>query len=157
TVPTAGFLDPTFGSEAALPGRVVTDIGQGLFSAVSMVLQTDGKIVVAGGAINAGGVVNLALGRYKTDGSLDDAFGTGGKVLTDFGSSAIQSLVIQADGKIVAGGYASNGTNFEFALARYNLDGSLDDGGPADSTPGDSFGVAGEVLTDWGGSTAIKS
>ena len=51
-----------------------------------------------------------------------------GKVTTAIGSGADQawSVAIQSDGKIVAAGYSNNGSNGDFALVRYNTDGSLD-------------------------------
>jgi len=79
--------------------------------------------------------------RYNADGSLDNGFGTGGKVATSIGTSTdrIHTLAIQADGKIVAAGDSDRGaaTGVDFALARYNADGSLDNG----------FGTAGKVTT----------
>jgi uncharacterized delta-60 repeat protein len=73
-------------------------------------------------------------------GDLDPTFGTGGKVTTDFGNfEQANALIIQPDGKIVVVGVASPG-NIDFALARYETDGSLDS----------SFGVAGKVVTDFG-------
>ena len=60
------------------------------------------------------------------DGDLDTTFGTGGKVTTAIGSDdAASSVAIQSDGKIVAAGYSSTVVN-DFALVRYNTDGSLD-------------------------------
>jgi len=75
-----------------------------------------------------------------TPGDLDPTFGTGGKVTTDFGGGTDQAFAValQPDGKIVAAGQANN----DFALARYNPDGSLDN----------SFGTAGMVTTDFCGS-----
>ena len=51
-------------------------------------------------------------------GSLDNTFGTGGKVTTDFGSSddGGQSIAIQSDGKILVAGYNYNGYNSDFDL-----------------------------------------
>ena len=77
-------------------------------------------------------------------GKLDPTFGAGGKALTDFGQSdAIEGLVVQRDGKIVAAGTTQNQTTFDtsFALARYARNGSLDA----------SFGTGGKVTTDFGG------
>ena len=78
-------------------------------------------------------------------GDLDPSFGTGGKVLTDLGSASldfVSAIAIQADGKIVAAGFSSSdgGLTGDFALVRYNADGSLDG----------SFGSGGKVLTDLG-------
>lgn len=162
TVPTAGFLDPTFGSDPVWPGRAVTDLG-GNEAAQSVALQPDGKIVVAGSITTERGVIRLALLRYNPDGSLDDggpndstpgdSFGSGGKVFTDTDFRA-QDVVLQPDGRIViAGSFNSAGSGgfvLNFALLRYNPDGRLDDGGPSDSTPGDRFGSGGMVVTDFG-------
>jgi uncharacterized delta-60 repeat protein len=122
---TDGSLDATFGTG----GKVLTDMGGHWFeSAESVRVQSDGKIVVAGYAFaeSSGGPEVFALARYNSDGSLDASFGTGGKVLTGFGSDdgKAESLVIQPDGKMLVVG--TTGTTADVALARYNSDGSLD-------------------------------
>jgi uncharacterized delta-60 repeat protein len=122
-----GTLDPTFNAT----GMVLTDFtgSGGLDVALSMAIQPDGKIVAAG----------TALARYNPDGTLDPTFNATGKVLTDFNARA---LAIQSDGKIVtAGSSAANGSS-DFALARYNPDGTLDP----------TFNGTGKVLTDFSGS-----
>ena len=54
-------------------------------------------------------------------GSLDNTFGSGGKVTTPIGSGATgNSVAIQSDGKILVAGYSYNGTDNDFALVRYN-------------------------------------
>lgn len=127
-----GDLDPTFGPG----GRVLTDLGGG-DGASALVVQPDGKVVAAGGS-----TVNFALARYHPDGSLDNSFGNAGVVLADFGApSRAQALILQSDAKLVAAG--ATGDNHDFALARYNPDGSLDS----------SFGNGGLVVTDLGGGT----
>jgi len=73
----------------------------------------------------------LSLQVQVRDGDLDTSFGEGGKVFTDFFHSEdeARALAIQSDGKIIAAGSAINpdaGTKGDFALARYNVDGSLD-------------------------------
>lgn len=135
----AGELDPTFGTG----GKVTTNLGGTADGAGAVVVQPDGKIL-AGGSVDGR---DFALLRYKTDGSLDSSFGTGGIALTDFGSGAeaIKALALQPNGKIVAAG-SSNAVPFgpdDFALARYNADGTLDL----------SFGTGGKVTTDWFGNT----
>src|ERR687884_1817636 len=134
-------LDPTFGTG----GRVMTDFSGKTDVANSIALQPDGKIVLAG--MSDG---DFALARYNTDGSLDDgtandltpgdSFGTNGKVTTDFlgFADAAAKVVLQSDGKIIAAGYASDSAQnggMHFSPARYNTDGSLDDGTASDSTP----------------------
>lgn len=78
-------------------------------------------------------------------GDLDTTFGTGGKVITDFGPgniNTVDTLAIQPDGKILVAGHtqASSSSPSLIALARYNSDGTLDLG----------FGTAGKVTTDFG-------
>lgn len=130
-----GSLDPSFGSG----GRVLT---HGAFPN-ALALQPDGKIVVAGvvGPPSGGGV---ALIRYNPDGSLDPSFGSGGRVLTDFAKfDGARSLVLQADGKLVAAGFSSPRSVGppQFALQRYNVDGS----------PDLTFGTAGEAFSSFRG------
>jgi uncharacterized delta-60 repeat protein len=66
-------------------------------------------------------------------GGLDRSFGEDGRVTTLFGGSDSMSflggLAVQSDGEVVAAGATSPASvrNFKFALARYNLDGTLDD------------------------------
>ncbi|MBF8255996.1 MAG: putative delta-60 repeat protein [Anaerolineales bacterium] len=117
-----GSLDAAFGTG----GIVTTATGTGTNdSALSVAIQADGKIVAAGrsGSLDDH---DFALVRYNTDGSLDATFGTGGKATTPIGTDDwANSVVIQPDGKIVAAGYTGF-LNTDFALARYNTDGSLD-------------------------------
>ena len=89
---------------------------------------------------SAGDTVQLKL-TLPGPGDLDDTFGIGGKLTTAFNPAAseIHDVVEQPDGKIVAVGYAQNGSSRDFALARYNPDGSLDG----------TFGTGGRVLTDF--------
>ena len=85
-------------------------------------------------------------------GQLDPTFGDGGKLTTDFGSTneEARGVVVQPDGKILVAGSSFEGDNADFALARYNRDGSLDatfDGDgkvvtPNGSTSDDCFGMA---------------
>ena len=132
---TPGALDPTFGTG----GKVTTSFGPTYDFGNALAIQSDGKILMAGQAANALNY-DFALSRYNADGSLDSSFGSGGKVVTPIGSNsdAVFALVIQPDGKIIAAGYTYNGANTDFALARYNADGSLDS----------TFGSGGKVTTD---------
>jgi uncharacterized delta-60 repeat protein len=109
---------------AGQPDLVVrTGFGGANDTGNAVVLQTDGKIVMAGAAGD-----HFAVVRYNNDGSLDTSFGGTGKVITHFGArkSAATAVRIQNDGKIVVAGYSSNGFDTAFAVARYNPDGSLD-------------------------------
>ncbi len=140
-------------------------------NACDVAVQTDGKIILAGVVgSNVLGMPpragDIALVRYNRDGSLDDGgaddttlgdrFGDDGMVRTSFGASNFAfalAVAVQLDGKIVAGGEVDPeppGPRGDFVLVRYNQDGSLDDGGLTDSTPGDQFGPNGTVRTDFG-------
>ena len=135
----SGSLDTGFGKS----GIVTTSIGSGDDAAHALGIQSDGKIVVAGNSSNSNSSKNdFALARYNTDGSLDTGFGTGGIITTSIGSinDAASALGIQSDGKIVAAGSSYNGSKYDFALARYNANGTLDTG----------FGTGGIVTTSIG-------
>lgn len=95
----------------------------------SVIIQPDGKILVAGNG-DISGNRDFLVRRYNANGSLDNTFGSEGVVSTGFGNGTgdyIQSVLLQPDGKIVAVGASDNGgSESSFALARYNSDGSLD-------------------------------
>jgi uncharacterized delta-60 repeat protein len=137
-----GSLDTSFG----IKGKVTTNFSGGPDAALSVAVQpVDGKIIAAGYASVSVIDYDFALARYNSDGTLDISFGGTGKVTTDFKSrhDIARGLVLQSTGKIVAVGGATV-TGFpgdDFALVRYNTNGSLDA----------SFGVAGKVTTDFNG------
>jgi uncharacterized delta-60 repeat protein len=133
-----GSLDTSFNGT----GMVTTEFSPANDNANSVALQPDGKIVVAGDSNSSR---NFALARYNSDGSLDASFGGTGKVTTDFGStySWARSVTLQADGKIVAAGATGDGSNYQFAVARYNADGSLDTSFDGDGKVTTSFGSRG--------------
>ncbi|MCA1565918.1 MAG: hypothetical protein LC803_09825, partial [Acidobacteria bacterium] len=154
---SGGAEDTTPGNSFGTGGRVVTDITETnnrFDSASALVIQPDGQIVVAG-STSAGFETSgdFAVVRYNVNGTFDTSFGNNGRVITDFASTAdeLSALIRQPDGKLLAAGSATVSGNNDFALARYNPDGSLDSGGAEDTTPGDSFGTGGKVTTDFGG------
>lgn len=118
-----GALDTTFDTD----GRVTTTIGANFDLGQFVIVQPDGNIVVGGSSHN-GTDYDFALARYNTNGSLDTSFDTDGKLITVFGSGndRLAKVILQPDGKIIAVGYLFNGIDEDFALARYNTDGSLD-------------------------------
>jgi uncharacterized delta-60 repeat protein len=120
---TNGSLDTSFSGD----GVVTTAIGASFDYVRSIALQSDGKIVVAGYSVN-GGNFDFAVVRYNANGSLDTSFDTDGVVTTAIGASSDSalSIALQSDGKIVAVGYTNNGSNYDFAVVRYNTNGSLD-------------------------------
>jgi uncharacterized delta-60 repeat protein len=129
----AGRLDPAFDRD----GKVVTDFGGSEFSE-DLAIQPDGKIVVVGWNDATAETPAFLLARYNLNGSLDSGFGSGGKVRTNFGFGS--AVAIQSDGRVVAAGQAQVDGTFNFALARYNRDGTLDP----------SFDRDGKLTTDFG-------
>jgi uncharacterized delta-60 repeat protein len=129
-----GTLDPTFGGG---DGKVTTAFAPSDYESASAVaILAGGKIVVAGSALE-----RFAIARYNIDGTLDPSFSGDGKQTTDFFRDSdfdegAEAVAIQADGKIVAGGWG--GIDVRYALARYNPDGTLDS----------TFGANGKVVTN---------
>ncbi len=117
-----GTLDLSFGTG----GKVTTPIGSG-DDEHPMAIQSDGKIVVAGASDN-GSDYDFAVVHYNTDGTLDTSFDGDGKVITPIGTGddIARAIAIQSDGKIVVAEPYNNGSDLDFAVARYNSDGSLD-------------------------------
>jgi len=134
----AGSLDLSFGVE----GKVITSVSPGSDKANSVILQPDGKIVIAGVTTSPVTGKDFVCIRYNTDGTLDTSFGTDGIVTTDMqtGSDDVAySIALQNDGKIVLGGYSDDGSQKKAAIIRYNTDGSIDS----------TFGAEGKVLTSF--------
>ncbi len=118
-----GSLDNSFNTN----GIVVTAVGTESDVINSLAIQSDGKIVTAGFSEIGYYLYAFGLARYDTNGSLDNTFGTNGIVTTAIEqSSEANSVTIQSDGKIVVAGYSGDGNRDDFALARYNTSGSLD-------------------------------
>jgi uncharacterized delta-60 repeat protein len=117
-----GSLDATFGvgGLVALPGKRV---GEGL------AVQHDGKILLVGNADGASPATpSFSVMRLNADGTTDNSFGTAGTVntsITTRGDEAF-SVALQPDRKIVVAGRGSRQTNSNFAVARYNTNGTLD-------------------------------
>lgn len=115
-----GSLDLNFGNYGKQFLTFVSD-AESTTSANSIMLQSDGKIMLLGGfrrpTVNPQG---FGLARFQADGNLDESFGTNGIVLTTFGGSAEgKSLAIQPDGKIIAAGIGSSNPMPYSTLVRY--------------------------------------
>jgi len=122
-----GILDSSFG----VTGKVITPFGSMFSQATAVVLQPDGKIVVAAAVAEV--FNDFVVIRYNLNGGFDSSFGTNGITITKLtaGEDFPSSVLLQKDGKIILAGTADS----DFALVRYNRNGTLDK----------SFGVNGIV------------
>ena len=132
-----GNLDNSFGSN----GKATVSFGSGWDYGQDLLVQPDGKIVLAGGAYAGDWNHDFGLVRFKTDGTLDTSFGGDGKVTTEFFgySDRILSVTMEGD-KLLAVGYAMS------LLWRRPGGGALQLNGSLDTT----FGGDGKVTTDFG-------
>ena len=125
---STGALDASFGTG----GKVSTDFAGSVDEAWAVLIQTDGKIVVAGHAGTVGPLEgnDFAAARYTAAGALDPSFGTGGKVTTNIAgrTDLAHAAVLQPDGKIILAGRVADGggDDPDVGLVRYNPDGTLD-------------------------------
>jgi uncharacterized delta-60 repeat protein len=140
---SSGVLDTTFGGG---DGFVITTVSLPVFGladsrAEGVALQSDGKIVAAGWVSDSGTNEDFVVVRYTSAGVEDTTFDGDGIALTNFGTAdRAFDLTVQADGRIVAVGLARQLTgNDDFAIARYNTDGSPDLG----------FGLLGKQTTNF--------
>ncbi len=132
-----GKLDTSFGNG----GKVITNIGSANDQANAIVVQPDGKLVLAG-RCDVGVTLDFCMLRYETDGTLDRSFGAFGKTTSAVGSGddiAI-ALALQPDGKLVLAGYCDGENSPDFCVRRY-----LANGGPDTD-----FGTNGWVITPVG-------
>ena len=142
-----GGTDFGFGSG----GKQITSFFDLGAKANGVVMQPDGRFIVAGTASDTATrpvATDFALARYNPDGNLDTSFGIGGESSVPFADSATEqanALVLAPDGKIIVAGAAFKtfATPPDFAVRRYNSDGSIDK----------SFGVGGAMTTDFSGGT----
>ena len=139
-----GSLDTTFGTG----GKVLVTLDSGGDLLIAVRILPTGKIVAAGALNQANTNIGFLVARFNSDGSLDTTFGSGGKTVTTFGDAAAQAnaLLVQPDGKVVLVGHSGFGSYSElndFALARYDTDGSLDN----------TFGNGGKLKTHFDGET----
>jgi uncharacterized delta-60 repeat protein len=132
-----GSVDSSFGSA----GTTAVAMNSGFDGASALLVQADGKVVIAG---NAGTTsTDFGVVRLNADGSLDTGFNGTGKLLLDVNGDKdiVRSIVQQADGKLVLAGRALNGAaNSDVAVVRLNADGTLDT----------SFGGSGKVMVPVG-------
>lgn len=130
-----GSFDNSFDGD----GKLLLNLGEGEFP-TSIAIQNDGKILVAGGVSG----FDFVIARLNPDGSLDNTFDGDGKVFTVFnsGGGRANAIALQSDGKIILAGQTRNSStgSYDFAVARYHPNGSLDN----------TFDEDGKVTTDFG-------
>jgi uncharacterized delta-60 repeat protein len=135
-------LNPNGSFDASFDGDGVafTSIGPGDAEATGLAVDSLGRIVVSGFASN-GVDRDFAVARYLPNGSLDASFNHGGVVTTSFGAGddKANAVIVQADGGIVVAGGADTAGAANYALARFNPDGSPDIG----------YGNGGKVVIDF--------
>lgn len=137
-----GRLDNSFSDN----GHMMFDIDAGIDEGNQVLLTNDNKIIIGGRSnhgVDIGTVLfDYSLAKFNDNGILDKSFGGEGKVITDFGyrDDAINKLIPNDEKTFYAIGRASNGTDDDFAVARYDYDGNLDY----------SFNNIGRVWIDFG-------
>lgn len=131
--------DGTLDTDFSFDGKVVTDVNLADW-AQGLVVGADGKITVAGSTEHPGGNRNGLLVRYNADGTLDNTFGTNGKVELDVSTTVdeFHNLTTNGSGSIFAVGATSN-PGYQFLIAKYTANGTLDN----------SFSFDGVVQTDF--------
>jgi len=135
-----GSVDLTFGTNGLL---VISATSTTNTVARAVAVQSDGRIVVAG-QTGAPGSFDFFLARYNTNGSPDTTFNSTGQTTTDFGpgDDAAYAVLVQADGKILLAGTSGG----DFALARYNTNGSLDTSFHGTGTEVNDLGSPADVI-----------
>ncbi|MBK9176445.1 MAG: T9SS type A sorting domain-containing protein [Flavobacteriales bacterium] len=137
-----GDRDPAFGSN----GEVVISVGGVSSAALAMAIQPDGRIVLAGWALN-GSDKDLAIARLHPDGSMDGSFSGDGMLMIPIGSGDDEAtgVGILMDGRIIVGGTTHEGSDSDFAVAFLLPDGTMDM----------SFGTGGIRTVSFAGGYAI--
>jgi uncharacterized delta-60 repeat protein len=129
-----GALDPSFGSG----GKLITVVGDGYADARALLLQSDGKLLIAAQCVTVSKVDFCTL-RYLANGTLDPSFGSGGKLVSSvgIGNDYVTNMMLQLDGKFILAGQCAASGSLDFCAARYTLAGALDS----------TFGTGGKLTT----------
>lgn len=131
----SGVLDTTFGSNGI--SSITTPQDSSSVYPKDIYSLPNGDNLIASW-ITLNGQYDFCMFKIKSNGAIDNAFGTNGFVITDLGTSSdySESITVQPDGKILVGGTA----NFKYALVRYTSNGNLDT----------TFNTTGIILTTVG-------
>lgn len=141
----SGTLDTSFDSD----GHVTLDIVGEDDQASDVLIQPNGKIVIAGNSVNSG-VRSALLARFDGDGTLDTTFGVNGVVIPSFGASGpdvFVSIVQLENGQLLVTGSRDDGSQNDIILLRYSADGAIDT----------TFGTNGVVVTPIGSNYSLAS
>lgn len=111
-------------------GSVVVDISPGSNLPTEIVLQPDGKVIVAGWLDTLDGTSFLGATRLNPDGSLDTGFGDGGKLAFSLPgvAASMSHMLLQPDGKLLVSGYIGGASSLDVGVVRFHVDGTLDTG-----------------------------
>ena len=115
----SGSLDGSF--------NPATGAGGSPYGVSSVVVQSDGKVLIGGGFTAVNGTNRISIARLNANGSLDSSFDTGAEVIISYFRDYPVAVALQPDGKVLVGSVASivNGTN-RSGIVRLNANGSLD-------------------------------
>ena len=118
-----GDLDTAFGDN----GLAVLDVSL-RESFIAVKTLPNGKILATGGGGQGINTFDFIIARFNANGTIDNSFGNNGYTITAIGSAGDSPLAmaLQSDGKILVAGQTFNGSNLDFALVRYNENGSID-------------------------------
>ncbi|WP_309640138.1 T9SS type A sorting domain-containing protein [Flavobacterium sp.] len=127
-----GTYDNTFGTQ----GQLLVNFAGYNAAGKEVVVQPDGKIIIAGDVFTPGGIYFFGVVRLNPDGNLDNSFNGTGKLVFDFDEDMnyLSGVALQPDGKIVVTGQAGTYSSADYVAARINADGTLDN----------SFGINGK-------------
>ena len=137
--PSSGIIDNSFGDYGLVIDSLTADTGQGQ----DVIIQEDGKIILVGSLEVGVDDEAFVLARYTPEGNLDTTFGTDGLVITNLSPQKYDQLTavaLQEDNKILVAGSSDIYGDYDFYVARYRTDGSLDS----------SFDEDGWLTTDFG-------
>ncbi len=127
----AGTLDTQFGTNGSVQLPFLTFPSD----CRAMTVQTDGKIILAGQYLS-GGLGNMALARFNSNGTIDNTFGASGKAIIPFNNGNVTVVAVRmlTGGKIMIGGNSDG----KPVLVRLNANGTVDN----------TFGTSGQVAFD---------
>lgn len=141
---TSGVLDSSFNG-----GHVITSVGASDAWSYAVDARPDGRILV-GGKATISGNEDFVIARYRADGTLDTTFGGGDGIVTtpvSVNSDSVNSLIALDDGSVLVGGVTNDGSDDNYVIAKYTVEGNLDS----------SFGTGGLVVSARGNGDRITS